>query len=406
MLALLSLLACAPDVIALYSLERESALTFVTDRPSDWQPDAKLRISKPALSTAIGAGLRAAVSGELPTVQVELPLGQSAKMRPHLVVDQASVVPSDSCSPCLDFDGNLLGKVEWSIASLNGSFPFELAASGVLAVEIRDGAKVMARLQTVRKVQVQVLRLGGFAVNPSSTLEKFAKSLLLDRLEPILLTELDISTLPFRDLRLSTSADGLTVDMLSNVPTGRPLPPLGAATADVELALSESTLLALARRAAFTQGELAMDVVADPRILMVNEDSFTMGLRLWRLVGRGWWRDYTVLGKIVIEKGNIKFKPEKVTEGAKSPGAGLVDPLAALFEGTILNTVEKGLRQSMPASRTQDLGGGVRLSSEVSGVRGQNGAVLVQGTIAVLQGVVEPKAPSSAPAPGGGSLRH
>ncbi|HNH50626.1 MAG TPA: hypothetical protein PKY30_26570, partial [Myxococcota bacterium] len=86
MLPLLSLLACAPDVIALYALERETALTFVTDRPADWQPDAKLRISKPALSTAIGAGLRAAVSGDLPTVQVELPLGQSAKMMPHLVV--------------------------------------------------------------------------------------------------------------------------------------------------------------------------------------------------------------------------------------------------------------------------------------------------------------------------------
>lgn len=307
-------------------------------------------------------------------------------MMPHLVVDQATVVPSDRCSPCLEFDGNLLGKVRWSIATLEGGFPFEVAAAGVLQINIVDGNKVEARLQEVQSVQVKVMELGRFAVNPSTTLQRGLQAVLVQRLKPMLLTTLDTSTLPIRDVRLSTSSAGLKIDMLTNTPAGKALPPLSAATSDVELAISEATLIGLARRAAFTQGTLSMDVAADPRLLMVNGENFTMGLRLWRLVGRGWWRDYTVNGKIVVDRGNVKLKPTNATPGATSPGAGLVDPLALLFEGTILSTVEKGLRQTLPATHTEKLGGGVRLASEVTGVEGRDGAVIVHGAISVIEG--------------------
>lgn len=387
MFALLGVLVgCSPDVISMYAKERDDALRFATDHPTVWEPDAQLRFSSNAIATAVGAGLKASVSGDLPTLTLALPLSQQATLLPHLVVDNAKVQPSDICSPCLEFDGNLLGKVNWTVMGLTGSFPFEVAASGVLKMEVVDGKDLRARLQQIRSVRVRVMELAGFSVNPSTTLEKFLQALLLQRLQPIQLTRLDTSSIPIRDLRLSTSAAGLQIDLLTNLPESHPLPPLPAATGDVELAISEGSLLGLARRAAFTTGTLSMDIAADPRVLMVNGDQFTLGLRLWRLVGRGWWRDYTVSGKLVIEDGNLRLKPQNVDEGAKSRGAGLVDPLAALFEGTILSTVEKGMRQSLPGSHHQNLGDGVQVNSVLSQVEGKDGALIVRGKISVSQG--------------------
>lgn len=395
LLTLLSLLGCAPDVIGMYADERAAALLTSTGVPSGWQPDARLRISPDALTAAISTALKSSVSGDLPATSVSLPLSQSAQMQPSLTLDKATISPTDACSPCLEFDGNLLGKVRWNISSLTGSFPFEVAASGILAIEVENGKPdstgkspktIRARLTEIRSIKVRVMEIGGLGVNPSSSLEKSLQNVLLQRLQPIKLTTLDTGSLPVLDLRLATSSAGLSVDLLTDVPTGAALPALPAQASDVEIAISEASLLGLARRAAFTQGPVSMDVALDPRAIMFSGDRFTMQLRLWRLIGKGWWRDYTVTGKVRVENGQIKLVPEKVTEGEKSPGAGFVDPMAALFEGTILSTIEKGMRQSLPATHSEKLGGGVRLASELTSVEGSGGALIARARIAVLQG--------------------
>lgn len=389
--ALSALLGCAPDVIGMYADERAAALQTATGVPADWQPDARLRISTDAMAAALGTALKAGLSGDLPASTLALPLGQSAQMQPSLVVEKATLSPTSACSPCVEFDGNLLGKVRWSISGLTGSFPFELAAAGILAIEVEEvknshDRTLRARLTEIRSLRVRVMEIGGLGVNPSSTLEKSLQNIILQRVQPFKLTTLDTGSLPLRDLRLSTSAAGLSVDLLTDAATSAPLPALPAPAADVEIAISEAGLLALARRAAFTQGPVAMDVALDPRALMFSGDRFTMQLRLWRLTGRGWWRDYTVTGRIRVENGQVKLRPEDVSEGDKSQGAGLVDPLAALFEGTILSTIEEGMRQSLPATRSEKLSGGVRLASELTAVEGSGGALIARARIAVLQG--------------------
>jgi hypothetical protein len=378
------LLACAAGVIEEYAKERELALLVATETPSPWSADAVLRLSEGAIEQAVGAALKATVSRDLPSTTLDLPLGQKATLLPHLVVDKVQAAPTDACSPCLSFDGTLLGKVGWTLPPLNGSFPFEVTAAGILHISVGEGQVIQARLKEIKKVQVRILEVGGLSFNPSSTLEKALQRTLLEQLKPVELTRLDPATIPIRDLRMKTTRQGLSVELLTNVPTGQPLPPLPAATGDVELILSEATLLGLARRVAFNQGTLAMEVAADPRVLMVAGDKFTLGLRLWRLVGRGWWRDYTVTGRVSVQDGNIRFKPELVTEGAKSRGAGFVDPMAALVEGSILAAVEKSMRQSLPATRTQGLGGGTRLYSEMTGVEGREGMLIARGKIGIL----------------------
>lgn len=382
---ILLLAACAPGVIEQYARVREDALSIATGRPADWSADAEIHISGDALNRAVGAAVKAAVGGDMAPVKIDLPLGQSAALTPRLVVDRVSVGPTDVCSPCLDFSGSLLGKAAWDVQFLQGSFPFEVAAAGTLAIEVNNGREITARLKSLRSIRVRVLEIGRFQVNPSSTLEQWLGERLLRGLPPVQLTTLDTASLPFRDLRMSTATDGLSIELLTNVPESSALPPMSAPTADIEIAVSEKAIVGLARRAAFNAGPQDHEIVADPRELMVNGDQFTLLLRLWRLSGKGWWRDYTVTGRLEVANGQLELKPEKVTEAGKSPGAGLIDPLAALFEGMILRTVRDAMMQSLPAHTSQSVGE-VELGATVTGVEGRDGALIVRANVATEGG--------------------
>jgi hypothetical protein len=150
----------------------------------------------------------------------------------------------------------------------------------------------------------------------------------------------------------------------------------------IRVSVSETALLGLARRAAFERGELTMQVYADPRALVVDGQRFALTLRLWRLVGRGWWRDYSVSGTLAIEGGKLRMKADDVAEIAQSPGAGIVDPLAALFEGQVLSAIEESVQQSLPAAHAQRVGD-VRFRAAARSVSGKDGTLTVEAALDV-----------------------
>ena len=125
---------------------------------------------------------------------------------------------------------------------------------------------------------------------------------------------------------------------------------------------------------------LSHDVVADPRALDIKRGAFELQLRLWRIKGRGWWRDYTVSGSFTHENGRVVLEPKDVRQTGQSPGAVLVDPLAALAEGHILDGMARALQTSVPTTSSQDVGG-APMTVRIDTAWGAGALVSLKGTL-------------------------
>lgn len=375
-------LACTPDVRSMYEQEREAALTVASERPADWQPDLTVQIAGPDFELAVSTALKAALAKDQAALVLPIGLGLEAKLKPVFSVEEANLRPSDTCASCLAFDAVIVGKAAWSLGPAGGTIPLDVGAQGVFALEVADGHIIEAIPRAVTSVRVRVTDLGALKVNPSKEIQEWLTEQLSARIPKIRVVDLDTSTLPLRDLRLRGEGTGIRIEALTNVPGSKPIGAVDAPTTGVRVAVSESALAGLARRAAYQKGELAMEVYADPLEMHIEGSEFTLDLRLYRLVGRGWWRDYRVFGKVEIKNGKVKMTASRVDPLGASPGAGLVDPLAALFEGKILEAITDSVAQSFPASQSQDLGV-VQLKAETNAVTGRNNTLIADGALIV-----------------------
>jgi len=387
---ILLLSACGPNVTALYDHERALALAVATDHPTAWQPDLTIGIASPDLADAVGDavadGLRLDGKGARP-LTIRLPLGLDAQLTPQLVVQDLRLEPSTSCAACLRFATTLDGRAAWSLGPAQGSVPVTIAAAGTIELTIRaeDGGQgVYARVRDADRITVRSPALGQLAVQPDRELQAWVTEGLA-KAPQVRVTGLPTDGLPIRDLRLRTDDHGLLVEALSDLPSGTPLPARASPTSGVEVVVSGSTLSGLARRAAYQAGVQQMDIAADPRAVHVEGSTFTMDLRVWRLVGRGWYRDYTVKGDLSIDKGKLRLAAKDAVEVGASPGAGLVDPLAALFEGKILDAIVKAVQTSLPARRTETLGA-VQVVAEARSATGEGDNLVMRGALTVSKG--------------------
>jgi hypothetical protein len=395
-LPLLALTACTPDIIGMYEAEKSAALAAATTRPAEWEPDLVLQIAGPDFEDAVESSIKAALAKEQEPLVVSLGLGLEAKLRPVFSIEEASVKAADTCPSCLSFDAMIVGKAVWSLGPASGTVPLDVGAQGVFALEVTDGKVIEAVPRAVTAVRVRVTDLAGLQVNPSRQIQEWLTEKLSGRLPRIRVVELDTAGLPLLDLRLRNQGGAVRVEALTDVPGTRPVGPVEAPTEGVRVAISEAALTGLARRAAYDKGELTMDVYADPLALHVDGSAFTMDLRLWRLVGRGWYRDYKVYGDLSVEGGKVKLTAKRTEDIGHSRGAGLVDPLAALFQGVILESITDSVSQSLPATQRQDLGM-VQLRAETTRVVGSNGALVVDGTLRVRAPDTASDAPQKAP---------
>lgn len=387
---LLWLSACTPDVHPAYDAARTEALTVATERPAAWSPDLVVTVPRDDFEGVIDAALTSALQAQGKGFRIEV-LGSSIELHPKLVLDRAKLRPSDDCATCLAFNTRLTGSATFSILGVPGSLPLSVSVGGLFSIEVRDGKYVYAQPRRVNRVGVELNDLGGLRVDPSKAIQDWVTALLGDHLPAIPILTLDTDSIPIRDLRLHTSGDAIAVEALTNVPGARPVGVVPAPTHGMRLALSASALTGLARRAAYQAGTFSYDTAVDPQSIAVSGDTFTMALRIWRLDGRGWWRDYSVTGHLAVDGGKVRLKPDSVAETARSPGAAFADPLAALFEGKILDVVADGIDRTLPGQAAQDLGA-VKLGARVTSVSGTADTLVVDADLEVSG------APSSAPA--------
>jgi hypothetical protein len=237
----------------------------------------------------------------------------------------------------------------------------------------------------VGRVTLKSEAFGSLGANPSGALQDLVRTAIGEALPPIPIVDLAESGLPVRDMRVRTGPEALRIEVLSNVPGALPAT-VGLPERDsILVGLSETVLAGLLRRSAFEHGPVSHETAVDPQAIEVDGNHFQLKLRLWRLAGPGWWRDYDVKGTLAVMDGKIRLKPDSVREVGQSQGAELADPLAALFETAILGAIESSLDRSLPAARRSNVGG-VGFRAAAKGVSGSADTLVVDGELKVVKG--------------------
>ena len=191
------------------------------------------------------------------------------------------------------------------------------------------------------------------SIDLGKTLEEWIREQILQT-PPISLGAIN---LPVRGFRFNSTPQSQNIELRSDIHHSKNVnkTPLQLEH-DWELWVHQETLLGWAQEKAFETGVVGYGVAIDPTSLSVTDQEFDLGLRLWKIEGRGnWWRDYQASGNISSKKQNLKFKSSSVEETNKSPRAGLVDPLALLAEGTIENVIGDQLQHSLPMQQSKKM---------------------------------------------------
>ncbi len=371
---------CATGIRAQYEATRVEALADPGPAPADWTPDAVLGLGWPLaealLAREVDARLDRAGSG----IRIDLPLGGEASASPALALEDLSLSPGRGCEACARLDATVGGHVRWSAGPTSVTTPVHIALAATVDLAVTSTGRGHAVDAVVRRFQVRDADAEhARGVDLGAPLVAWVLDRLGGQPPTVPLATLGADAVPARAFRLVPEAGGLRVDLLTQAPSpdgARPAVPAGRP--DWYLSVRTASLLGLARRAAFEEGDLGYGVHADPRALAVDGDRFTLGLRLWRLEGAGWWRDYAVEGGLRLEGNRIRLEPSDVAEGEHSAGAGVLDPLTLLARGAILEAIADGLRIARPASEDADLGAS-RLHLEASEAAGRGGSLVLVG---------------------------
>jgi hypothetical protein len=371
-------LGCAKSITPLYEAAREAALSQPGPAGASWEPDVVLQLSPPAVEDV----LRTAVRQQGPlseTLEIS-----GARVQAEVRLKSLQVARARPCEGgCIGLEADFTGKLDWAVGPLKGSTPF--SAHGLLdavfeVVEQRGELVVQGAPRRLRELELELGELEARVSGLRRSVRSWLEGEALAQLPAQPFARFPREGLPVRAARVLPDGGGLRLDLLTDVPEpGRaaagPRPAEG-----FTLTLSEATLLSLARQEAFEHGPVGYEVVPEPTSLDFTEEGFVLGLRLWRPVGRGWWRDYTISGTARVQGGKLALAPDEVTEGPKSPGAALVDPLAALAEGLILDAIEDAVKTSLPLHGQEKIGEATA-RVELQDLAPADGAVRGTGTV-------------------------
>lgn len=392
--AVLSLSACAGSVMPLYQQARDDALADPGPPPADWKPDAVLHLSKTQLDEVVTAALEShgALTGRIKRSV----LGLEIVATPDLTIDELTLGASKACKACVAVDTKLSGDVQWTAAGRKGKVPVKVAAAFDVELSATEAeASTFAMTAAPRELRDLKLTFGSVDATVARVLEQgvgdWLREDFLKDVPPVEIGAFGGEDVPLRAVRIAGSGGGVRLEMLTRSPSPGVVDTKAPAGLDegFQLAISQDSLLDLARATAFQAGPLGYDVVVEPTALTLTEDGFTMGLRVWRPVGKGWWRDYTVTGDVEMARRGVKLLPQSVTEGAKSEGAGLADPLALLAEGYMLKTIEESIATTLPTKQTARAGD-VRTDIAVRSIAGVGDAVVVSGVLDVREPAEKP----------------
>jgi hypothetical protein len=375
---LVALLGCGPDIAAMYESERQHALTVAATAPDGWAPDLVLSAGTTVLEQLVTAQLQGAFD------DLEGPSVGGSVAVPHLRVSDVKLAPSEQCAACLQLRVAVRGDISVTLLGKSAGMPVEGMVKGQLELGVEEGRRAVVRVRNINRVELAAAgfnRLGVGGVEDA--LGERIRALVASALPPIPLVDVGATGLPIRLLRVANHPRGVRVEVLTDVPGAGPAKVDDAAPDRLRLGLSETALTGLVRRAAFEQGLIPdLQVGVDPRRIDVDGDHFSLDLRLWRLVGAGWWRDYAAIGTLSVADGKLRLDVPAggVKEIAASPGAGLVDPLAALFQSRVLAAIADNLDRSLPAAAGSKKGA-LRARAVATAVRGEGDTLVVDAEL-------------------------
>jgi len=298
-------------------------------------------------------------------------------------------------------DASLSGLLWWSVGKNRGRIPASLVVNTDFFIRTsweEEGSKLELVLAEIRHIEAGSGQFRG--ISPQGEVAQWAHARMVDAAKPVYLGTVGGPNLPLSDIRVLPAKAGTRIELATNASARTPiLTPSPPMTGDWIGGVSTPSLLSLIRRAAFEAGEIMMEVHADPTALHVEDDNFTLNLRLWRLAGRGWWRDYQVTGKIVAHANRVRFKAENAVEIAHSRRAGVVDPLALLAKGQLLEAIESGCNQIIPIPKKASIGD-ENLALKVTSIQGIDNVIWLTGTAELSQtkSSSPPSTPTAAPA--------
>lgn len=392
---------CAKDIKPEYAARRAAVLAPPTEVPAGWDGDGYLVLSDDLFDELVGAALDK--SGAF---RRKVELGRRAHFTPALALTQLSFLPSDRCDTCVRVEVELDGRCSWQIGNSSGERPlsghidFDAEISAV-----RQEADWVVQLAP-RDVHEADLELGGRTFRTiqklaSGTIQDWATEHLFENIKPIPITRFE-ADLPLRAVRVRTERDHLALELLTEAPAVDLVdPPTLQKGDDWALGVSQAALLHAARKAAFNKGELAHDVFAEPLDLRIDKGTFILDLRLWRLKGRGWWRDYRIRGTWTRVDGGFDFQAVEADETGRSKGARTVDPLAALAENKILHAVERAVSTTLPGGMNRPIGK-LAVKPVVQSLAPRRDGVVARGTASISS---SKKKPVRKPTSGGNGNR-
>ncbi len=396
---------CGPSILSQYEEARLDALADPGPFPESWAADAELGLSWDLITSLAVRELQQRLEDSKEALRIELPLGAEARVTPDLALGEVAVGPARACEACVKLDAGFECELDWSLGQLSGSIPIDMVVTAVLEMSSTSRGETASVQAELRRATVQLpedLKLERVHVDLNGRLARWLQERIERQFPAIPVAEIGTDEVPMRALRLQSGDDHLRILVLTDAPSRAAGGVSAQAGGDWYLSIDEQALASIARREAFEAGELDFEVHADPRSLHVDQQAFTMGLRLWRLAGAGWWRDYQVRGNLVVRGDRIELKAEAVEELDHSRGAALVDPLALLAKGFILDAIEEALQIARPAEMSEPIGG-ARLVLGVEQAHGAGGALTLRGTAEIQEGRRSKTKPRQGRGNGGGS---
>jgi hypothetical protein len=232
-----------------------------------------------------------------------------------------------------------------------------------------------------KKVLSARFEVGGTEIaNLTRGMTKWLES-AVGELEPVQVATLGSPDLPIRGMRVVPVGRDLRLDLLTETRRPKPIAVTDESPEDGwRLDLSTDALVDLARIAAFNADALPMNMVAEPTSLFVEGGQFTLGLRLWRVKGRGWWRTYQITGDVAVRNKGVVLTPLEVADVDKSKGAAWADPLAALGHGIILKTLENAINTSVPAVH-REKGRDMKVVVQIEKLDGGGDVLTIEGQL-------------------------
>lgn len=372
---------CAPSVLDTYEAARTLSLSDPGAAPDGWTADATVQLSKTLLDDLMTQALTPP-----PAFTEDLSLGY-AMLKPALTLETLKLGGSVTCPECVTIELTLGGNVGWTAPILGtGSAGLKVGCKldAAFTVEPSEGGFAIGMApRDIHDVSIEVMGARS-ALDISGPIVGWVESTVLSRFPTVPLTEIGTDTAPVRGIRISSQTTSVRIDLLTGARTPGTLPAVIPAPVDgFQVDVSVDSLLAIARTEAFRAGPLTYGILGEPTLLDFRNDGFTVGLRLWKTTGKGWWRDYEVDGNWVVSKGEIAMTANgKTRDMGHSRGAALADPLVAMGEGLIQHAIAGALNTTVP-TRSGQLG---TLSSElvVDGIGAVEGSLRIHGSLEKL----------------------